>query len=248
MANELDEITGLVNDDGRDVKVIEKQLKVELGRGTEALEIAVWVVGFIFALLLGLASAEGVAGVAVMVLFFGAVPGLLWEFLKVTTRARLLKIQQRIQANASQVDNYLEQRVIILENLAGLLSKSIDLDKDVMKTIAAYRSGINLDSDADRNTAGASLDRAFLRINVAVEAYPELRSQENIAEAMRQNAYLQKEITAARALHNETVMIWNQQIYSWPIGQIVASKAGYTTRIPFTVSQEMRDAARKTFF
>jgi LemA protein len=85
------------------------------------------------------------------------------------------------------------------------------------------------------------------RINVAFEAYPELRAQENIAEAMRQNSYLQKEITAARTLYNDTVTTWNQEIYSWPTNQIVAAKAGYTTRIPFIASAETRDAARKTF-
>jgi LemA protein len=44
------------------------------------------------------------------------------------------------------------------------------------------------------------------------------------------------------------VTTWNQEIYSWPIHQIVAAKAGYTTRIPFIASAETRDAARKTFF
>ena len=86
------------------------------------------------------------------------------------------------------------------------------------------------------------------RINVAFEAYPELRAQDNIAEAMRQNSYLQKEITAARTLYNDTVATWNQDIFSWPTKQIVAAKAGYTTRIPFTASAEIKSAARGTFF
>jgi len=248
MANELNENTGPVNSEGRDVNVIERQLGVEVGRGTELLQVAVWVLGFPIASVIGLVGSGGNFGIAVLSLFFGVIPGLLWELLKVTARARLLKIQQRIQANASEVDNYLEQRVIILENLASLLSKSIDLDKDVIKTVAAYRSGINPDSDTSRNTAGANLDEAFIKIRVAVEAYPELRAQENIAEAMRQNSYLQKEVTAARALYNDTVRLWNQEIYSWPINQIVAAKAGYTTRIPFTASQETKAATRKNFF
>jgi LemA protein len=160
----------------------------------------------------------------------------------------LLKLQQKVNADASQIDNYLEQRFVILRDLAGLVSKAIDLDKDVMKTVAAYRSGINPDSDATRNDVGSSIENAFMKINVAVEAYPELRAQENIAEAMRQNSYLQKEITAARTLYNDTVTSWNQEIYSWPINQLVAAKAGYQTRIPFSISQETKAAARATFF
>jgi len=248
MANELDEVTGPTNADGRDVNVVEKQLKVEIGTGTKLLDIAVWVVGLPFGFAAGYLGSNGDLAVATLALPLGLIPGLIWLFLKVNARAFLLKLQQKIQADASQIDNYLEQRVVILQNLAGLVAKSIDLDKDVMKTVAAYRSGVNPDSDASRNDAGSSIENAFMKINVAVEAYPELKAQENIAEAMRQNSYLQKEITAARTLYNDTVTTWNQEIYSWPINQLVAAKAGYTTRIPFTATQETKAAARDTFF
>lgn len=38
MANELDEMTGPVNSDGRDVNVIEKQIKPQLTTGTKILK------------------------------------------------------------------------------------------------------------------------------------------------------------------------------------------------------------------
>jgi LemA protein len=65
---------------------------------------------------------------------------------------------------------------------------------------------------------------------------------------MRQNSYLQREITAARTLYNDTIATWNKEIYSWPVKQIVADKQGFTTRIPFTASAETKAAARTTFF
>lgn len=247
MGNELDETTGPTNSAGRDINVIDKQLKVEIGFGTKVFELAVWIVGVLLAFAVGFAATSNI-GAAIAISIVGVIPGLVFQLLKTNALSYLRKLQQKIQADASQIDNYLEQRVVILENLAGLLAKSIDLDKDVMKTISAYRGGINPNQDSNRNEASAALDSVASRINVAFEAYPELRAQENIAEAMRQNSYLQKEITAARTLYNDTVTTWNQEIYSWPIHQIVAAKAGYTTRIPFIASAETRDAARKTFF
>jgi LemA protein len=142
----------------------------------------------------------------------------------------------------------MEQRVVILQNLAQLMDKSIDLDKDVMKSVAQYRSGGAPQSDAARNETAGKIEGMFGRINVAFEAYPDLRAQENIAEAMRQNANLQKEITAARNLYNDTVETWNRDIFAWPVKLMVAAKAGYTTRIPYTVSSQVKDAARGTFF
>ena len=85
-------------------------------------------------------------------------------------------------------------------------------------------------------------------INVIFEAYPDLKSQDVIMDAMRQNSYLQKEITAARTLYNETVGLWNREIFAWPTLQIVAAKQGYSTRIPFSVPDSIREEAHGVFF
>jgi hypothetical protein len=77
---------------------------------------------------------------------------------------------------------------------------------------------------------------------------PELRAHATIADAMQQNSYLQKEITAAREVYNDTVNQWNSDIFAWPTKMIVAARAGYTTRIPFTASVEMKARAREVFF
>ncbi|MDR0535777.1 MAG: LemA family protein [Puniceicoccales bacterium] len=220
MPNELDELTGPTNQRGRDINVIEKQIPVRVGAGSLLFEIALWLLGIL--------------------------PGLIFLFMKISARNYLLKLQQKIQADASQIDNYLEQRVMILQNVAPLVAKAIDLDKDVMRAVAAYRGGSSPDSQ--RNALSGQLDQAFGRLFPQVEAYPDLKAHAAIADAMRQNSYLQKEITAARALYNDTVSMWNADIFAWPTKMIVAASAGYTTRIPFTASAETKAQARGTFF
>ena len=127
------------------------------------------------------------------------------------------------------------------------MERAIDLDKDVMKAVAAYRGGGHPD-DAARNAVSGQLDRTFGRLFPQVEAYPELKAHAAIADAMRQNSYLQKEITAARSLYNDTINMWNSDIYDWPTKMIVAARAGYTTRIPFAASAEVKEQARSIFF
>lgn len=220
MANELDEMNPVVNDEGRDVNVIEKQFPVRTGAGSVIFEIFLWVCGIL--------------------------PGVVFQIMKVKAKNYFQQLQQKIQAEASTIDNYLEQRVQILQNVAPLLEKAIELDKDVMKTIAAYRGGIN--PEADRNAVANEIDTAYARLFPQVEAYPELKAHAAIADAMQQNAYLQKEITAARSLYNDTVFQWNRDIFDWPAKMIVAAKEGYTTRIPFTASAETKERAREVFF
>ena len=65
---------------------------------------------------------------------------------------------------------------------------------------------------------------------------------------MQQNMYLQREITAARELYNDTINEWNRDIFAWPTKMIVAAKNGYTTRIPFAASQEVKAQAKGVFF
>jgi LemA protein len=247
MGNEIDEVTGSTDPNGRDINVINKQIRVEVGNESRIFEIALWLVGTIPGIIILTTDAMPVLQ-GVGVLAAGLLPGMIFQFMKISALAYLRRLQQKVQADASQIDNYLEQRVIILQNVVGLVEKSIELDKDVMKSVAAYRAGRLPTTDTGRNAASQELDGIFSRVNVAFEAYPELKAQATLADAMRQNSYLQKEITAARTLYNDTVAMWNQEIFRWPTNQIVAARAGYTTRIPFIASAETKAEARGTFF
>ena len=164
---------------------------------------------------------------------------------KIQAKKHFDQLEQKIQRNASQIDNYLEQRVMVLENCARLIDRAVDLDKDTFKSIAKHRSG---DVDDARNELSGDIDNLSRSINVAVENYPELEAHEEIKEAMRQNMYLQREITAARELYNDTINEWNKDIFAWPTKMIVASKNGYTTRIPFVASSEIKEKAKSVFF
>lgn len=225
MANELDELTGPTSEEGRDVNVIQKQIPVKVGVGSTIFEVILWVLGII--------------------------PGLIFLIMKINARTYLRQLQQKIQHDASQIDNYLEQRVVILQNAAKLLDKAIDLDKDTLTQIAAYRSNMSPtdgNADAIRNQTSQNVDKLFGQISVAFENYPDLKAHNEIEQCLQQNNYLQREITAARELYNDTVYRWNADIQAWPTKMIVAAKLGYTTRIPFTASKEIKEKARGTFF
>ena len=249
MANLLNEMNGPVNETGRDVHVIDRQLPVQIGFGSVLFEIALWVTIPILVLCYVSFWGQTLANptlVAVAGCLIGILPGVIFIFMKISAHNYFQQLEQRIQAEASNIDNYLEQRVQILQNVVGLVEKAIDLDKDVMKAVAALRSG-NINAD-NRNDISRQIDRTFNSLFPQVEAYPNLEAHNVIADAMQQNSYLQREITAARTVYNSRVTQWNTDIFSWPTKMIVAAHQGYTTRIPFTASAETRDMARTKFF
>ena len=222
MANQLDELNPEVREEGLDTNVIVKKIPAEVGAGSKFFEIMLWVCGIL--------------------------PGLIFLFMKISAQKHFDQLQQKIQRNASQIDNYLEQRVMVLQNCARLLEKAIDLDKSTFENIAKFRSGSAGDSDAARNELGGQIETISRSVNVAFENYPELQAHREIADAMQQNMYLQREITAARELYNDTINQWNRDIFEWPTKKIVAAKNGYTTRIPFVASKEIKEKAKSVFF
>ena len=222
MANQLDELNPELREEGLDTNVIAKKLPVKVGAGSVIFEIALWLLGII--------------------------PGLVFLFMKVKAKNHFQQLEQKIQRNASQIDHYLEQRVVVLQNCAKLLDKAIDLDKSTFENIAKYRSGNATNADENRNEISNSLDKLATSVNVAFENYPDLEAHSQIADAMQQNMYLQREITAARELYNDTINAWNRDIFAWPTKMIVAARNGYTTRIPFIASSEIKAKAKDVFF
>ena len=83
MANELDELTGPVNDEGRDVRVIEKQIPIKVGWGSTFFQIIIWIL-------------------PIPIIF-----GLIFIGLKIRAGKYLSQLQQKLQHDASQIDNYL---------------------------------------------------------------------------------------------------------------------------------------------
>lgn len=219
MANQLDELNPEIREEGLETNVIVKKIPAEVGVGSTVFEIMLWVCGII--------------------------PGLIFLFMKIGAQKHFDQLQQKIQRDASQIDNYLEQRVMVLQNCARLLDKAIELDKGTFENIAKFRAGA---SDDDRNEMGAQIEAVSKSVNIAVENYPDLEAHKEIADAMQQNMYLQREITAARELYNDTIDKWNRDIFAWPTKKIVAAKNGYTTRIPFVASKEVKEKAKSVFF
>ncbi len=222
MANQLDELNPEVREEGVDTNVIAKKIPAEVGVGSKVFEILLWVCAIF--------------------------PGVIFLFMKINAQKHFDQLQQKIQRNASQIDNFLEQRVMVLQNCARLLDKAIDLDKSTFVEIAKYRSGSVADMDAARNEAGSQIEAVSRKVNLAMENYPDLQAHKEIADAMQQNMYLQREITAARELYNDTINEWNKDIFAWPTKKIVAAKNGYTTRIPFATTKEIKEQARDVFF
>ncbi|TKA58795.1 hypothetical protein MBOVa_6020 [Mycoplasmopsis bovis 8790] len=230
MANQLDELTGPVSVEGRDINVIQKQIPAKVTWRSTLFEVILWLLGII--------------------------PGLVFLFVKIKAKNYLQKLEQQVQAQSSTVDNYLENRVQLMINAVSIAREAVQFETNVLEKVTAYRSGLNI-NESNRSLVAKDIDETFnsvvsglqgLRsVNVQFERYPELKAHDLLKKVMDDNRRSQAEITAARDLYNDVVTLWNKSIFEWPAKAIVASKEGYTTRIPFAVSREIKEKARSNF-
>ena len=175
------------------------------------------------------------------------VPFALLFWRKKTTVSHFQALLQKINGLASEIDNYIDQQIDILNNVAPLVEKSIDLDKDVMKSVAAFRGGVDITNE-NRNAVAGQVSAAYRALVPHVEAYPDLKAHAVIAEAMQKAEHLRKEITAARTLYNDRVTQWNREVFEWPIKRMVAAEQHYRTLVPFAIDAGRKEGGHQVFF
>ena len=214
MANQLDEMNPEIMSQGRDVNVIAKVIPVETSGFEKLLPTILMAIGVIGIVLGIVIDKYLISAIGAVVLIYPW-----WRLKQISSEFNMM--EQRIQNAASEIDNYMEQRVVILSNAAKLVEKSIEVDKDILVDIAKYRSG-NF-TEESRSDVNSQLNKATRALNVAIENYPEL-------------------------LYNDAVNTWNREIFEFPFKKIVAAKEGRTTRIPFIADQETKEKAKGVFF
>ncbi|WP_302428136.1 LemA family protein [Fusobacterium varium] len=240
MSNMLNELDEEIREEGRDTNVIAKQIKVEKDPSLQILICVLYLLG------LGLIIGGAISKIYYIIPIGVIILGIVYSNLK-KQESYFNQLEQRIQQSASQIDNYLEQRVIVLQNTAKLVEKAVDLDKSIFSEVAKLRTGGNI-KESERNEIQGKLEKAYSGLSIAVENYPDLKSHMELRDAMQQNLYLQREITSAREVYNDSIGIWNREIFEWPFKKYIAAKKEYTTRIPFIASKEIKQKAKEVFF
>lgn len=190
---------------------------------------------------------ENVKIFEIMLWVLGIFPGLIFLCMKISAENYFKALEEKIRIQASEIDNYLTQRVVVLKNTARLLERAIELDQSTYAELTKLKHGTAL-TDKDRNQLSRELDNGWNRVHLLMEQYPQLRAHEAIQEAMHQNLVLYREIAAARSLYNDAVYAWNRDIFQWVTKRVVAAKNQYSTRTPFVASEEIRKQADEVFF
>ncbi|MEW5832510.1 MAG: LemA family protein [Campylobacterota bacterium] len=116
------------------------------------------------------------------------------------------------------VDAVLKKRFDLIPNLVASVERYMEHEKSTLETVTQLRSeGMKSGISDERKIAlDAKLTAALGSITVAMEAYPDLKANENVMHLQRSLAEIEEQISAARRAYNQAVTDLNNAIEMFP--------------------------------
>ncbi len=138
-----------------------------------------------------------------------------------------VKSRNIIQESWRQIDVELNRRYELLPNLVETVRAYAAHERNTLEDITRLRSQAQQVSAADgslpsaqRSQVEEELSGAVRNLIVSVEAYPDLKSNQNFLELQRQLAETEDRIAAGRRFYNANVRVYNTKVDSVPTNLI----------------------------
>jgi LemA protein len=118
--------------------------------------------------------------------------------------------QEDVNAQWADVQAAYQRRADLIPNLVQTVKGAAENEKSILTQVTQARAGIvNAKTPEDLELAGRQINTA---INLAFEAYPQIRSTENFQELQSQLEGTENRINVARQRYNEAVRNYNTYV------------------------------------
>ena len=162
----------------------------------------------------------------------------------------LVVAKKRVEVSWKDIDIQLKKRYDLLPDLVETAKKAANLDESIFTKVAELRSKamqatINTDP-AQRAAIESQLSNAIHGLQVAVEAYPDIKSHTELTNLMNLNRDIEEKIAYARQFYNQNVLDYNTRIDVFPA--VLFSRAmGFQPAHPFEADETERADVKISF-
>ena len=141
---------------------------------------------------------------------------------------RLVTLKNRFKNAFAQIEVQLKRRYDLIPNLVETAKGYMDHERETLDTVITARNdaatvlkaleGSNLGGGDIAKLAGAetALQGALGKLNVTMEAYPDLKASENMQQLSEELTTTENRIAFARQGYNDAVMDFNTYRQSFP--------------------------------
>jgi len=182
--------------------------------------------------------------IAAAVIVLMLIGGIAWY---VGQRNSLIELDESVNGAWSEVDNQLQRRSDLIPNLVSTVQGFASQEQQVFSDIADARARLAGAQTVSETAEGYErMESALSRLLVVVEAYPELRSNQNFLRLQDELAGTENRVAVARQRYNSSVQTYNARIRMFP-ASMLASSLGMTAREYFEVDESVRTVPEVNF-
>lgn len=134
----------------------------------------------------------------------------------------LIAKRNRVKQCRSGICVVLKQRNDLIPNLIGAVKTYMGHENEVLTRIAELRSKVASAPENEQIKDGTEISSLLTRLQVVVEDYPELKSNEQFINLQWQIEGMENELQAIRRTYNAAVTDYNNSIEMFP-SSIIAS-------------------------
>ncbi len=159
----------------------------------------------------------------------------------------LVQLDEEVTGQWSQIDVQLKRRADLIPNLVNTVKGFASQEKDVLLGVTKARAGLQeAKTPEEAAQANNQLTSALGKLNVVVEKYPQLKSDQNFIRLQDELAGTENRIAVARKDYNDSVKILNSRVRRFPTN-IVAGMFGFDQREYFEVTESEKETPKVEF-
>jgi len=152
----------------------------------------------------------------------------------------LVRLRNRRQNAFADIDVQLRQRHDLVPQLVDTVKGYASHERELLTKITEARSAaMSAQSIDDKIVAEKQLSSALAGLKVAVEAYPDLKANQNFLQLQGELSDIENKLAAARRFFNGATTEYNNAVESFP-GNMIARNFGFKREVLFDLGTEDR--------
>ena len=153
---------------------------------------------------------------------------------------RLVRFRNNRENAFADIDVQLKQRADLIPNLVSTVQGYATHERETFERVVNARNQtVAATSINDKIAADNALTSALSGLRITLEAYPDLKANQNFLQLQQEIADLENKLSAVRRYFNSATREYNNKVEIFP-SNLVASMFGFKKEVMYDLGAEQR--------